>query len=293
MTTPALTFEPEYTASPDDTRIVISVDSQVLSAIQACNQYAAYSHIHHIAPESENKFSLEMGLIVHKMLQYHYENKYSENLSVRIPKAVAEGEQYMLAHTSITSTKVFTELTQAYVGYAHKYEIESFNILAVEERFSRILYQDSEVVIIYNGIIDLLTEGSQVGIVPYDHKTFGSYFKPHGMENQFQGYCWGVSNRTLVVNRIGVGSKLGTYERITLSYPQSVLEEWRINAAESILDHYQQALDKKFRKNFTSCGMYGKCKFKELCLSSPIGREVLIRSDYKEVPPWDPMTRDA
>ena len=277
----------------EDTRTILSVDSQVLSAIQACNQYAAYTHISHLAPEDENKLSLEMGLVIHEMLRFHYNNKYTLGRLERTEQAVKAGESYMLRETTIVSPKLWTELVQAYLGYVDTYEREAFDILAVEERFSKVLYSDDEVVILYNGIIDLLTRTENSGeATPYDHKTYGSWYKPHGMENQFQGYCWAVDHKTLVVNRIGLGKYLGKNERITVNYPTEVLEEWRVNAAETILDHWSQAKDNRFRKNFTSCGMYGGCRFKPLCRVAPYGRELLIRTDFKVVEAWDPMTRD-
>jgi len=276
-------------------KTVLSVDSQVISAIQSCNQYAAYAHIHHLEPADGNSLPLEKGLILHEMLKYHYEHLFDTSMTAAAKRqgAVEAGEQFMLKSTSITSSKIFTMLTEAFIGYATKYERESFDIISVEKIFVKELYQDDEVVILLTGIIDLLVNQTGYGLIPYDHKTFGSYFKPHGLENQFQGYCWATGQNSLIVNRIGLDKYLGQYERLTLYYPTSVLEEWRVNVIESVLEHYNQIQTKQFRKNYTSCGMYGRCKYRKLCSVTNVERQLIINSEFKEREPWDPLKRDG
>jgi hypothetical protein len=288
-------------------KVIISLDSQVLSSMQTCPTYYAYRHVLNMKPrkislaaiglptdqpKAERKSSsLALGLVAHDALKVHYEqiragNKPSDFLPLVLSRIESSGEENELTQ------KERQHIFQMYVEYVAKYENERFEVLAVEEFFQKLLYEDDNYIVYYTGITDLVV-GIQDLVMPYDHKTFSSYFKPHGLENQFQGYAWALGVSTICVNRIGLNAKLGTFERILFSYSPEQLEEWKTNVVLTIQDALVQQESGFYRKNYEACGNYGGCRYKRLCTADPNHRDYLIRNEYEEVEPWDPRTRDS
>jgi hypothetical protein len=277
-------------------KLVISIDSQVLAAIQTCNQQAKYRFIDSIEPYDYESDSLEIGLVMHEGLAEHYEKMHLVPANILRQHVVARMEAYAGAKTSMTGSQI-NAIVDIYGQYAAKYTADDWQVARdtnnnplVESTFAKTLYEDDEIHILYTGITDLVLK--QPYIVPVDHKTWGSYFKPALMSNQFHGYMWALNSRNLIINRIGVKGNTGKFERIVVSKPDEVIEEWKEDAIRDILRHLDQMHEGKFRRNREACGMYGGCRFIKLCSAQPSHRDYLIKTNYKMVPMWNPLNRD-
>jgi hypothetical protein len=44
-----------------------------------------------------------------------------------------------------------------------------------------------------------------------------------------------------------------------------------------------------FPPNFTACGNYGGCEFREVCSKSPQYREQFLKSNFEKRRPWNPL----
>jgi hypothetical protein len=86
--------------------------------------------------------------------------------------------------------------------------------------------------------------------------------------------------------------KPSKFERVPTHRTQDQLDEWIndlhywFNLAESYAeaDHWPM--------NDTACGMYGGCKFRDVCSKSPQVREVYLKSDFiklEEADRWNPL----
>jgi hypothetical protein len=73
---------------------------------------------------------------------------------------------------------------------------------------------------------------------------------------------------------------------------QDQLDEWVENLRYwfSLAETYAEA--NYWPMNDTACGMYGGCKFKEVCAKSPQVREIYLKSDFIKLAPedrWNPL----
>jgi len=288
----------ELVPDKDKAKLVISLDSQILSKIQTCGQQAAYAHINSIEPVDYTAEALEVGLLMHEMLAEYYRYKHAEPTNIVTAKALSRGEAFAATRPGITHP-MMNECADAFGQYVRKYINETWEVIRdtngnplVEQTFTKTLFEDEDIKILYIGITDLIVKASsdQQIMLPVDHKTFGSYYKAAILSNQFSGYIWATNAKNLIVNRVGVRSKLGNFERVVVSRTPAQTEEWKRNAIRSVLAHLDDMFTGDFRRNYEACTMYGGCRFARLCGADPSHRKYLIESEYKYVEPWDPIT---
>jgi hypothetical protein len=277
-------------------KLVISIDSQVLAGIQTCNQQAAYRFIDSIEPRDYSMESIQLGLVLHEAMAEHYSTFHKLPSNILRNNVATRMESYAAAKTMLSHSQV-NALIDIYRQYQAKYITEDWVVERdtndnplVESTFAKTLYEDAEIHILYTGITDLVLRKPYQ--VPVDHKSFGTYFKPAIMSNQFHGYMWALNSRNLIINRIGVKSKTGTFERIVVTKPLSLIEEWKNDAIRDILRHLDMMHEGNFRRNREACGMYGGCRFINLCSAEPSHRSYLIANNYQVVPVWNPLNRD-
>ena len=279
-------------------KLTIALDSQILAKIQTCGQLAKYSHIDSIEPVEYQGESLETGLLMHEMLAEYYRLKHKEPTNIVMAKSLARGESFAASRPQI-HRKMINDCADAFGQYVRKYQTESWEVVKdtngnplVEQTFTKTLFEDEDIRILYIGITDLIVkaaEGHSV-LLPVDHKTFGGYYKAAILSNQFSGYIWATNAKNLIVNRIGVRGKIGNFERIVVSRTPAQIDEWKRNAIRSILAHLDDMHSGDFRRNYEACTMYGGCRFARLCGADPSHRKYLIESEYKYVEPWDPIS---
>lgn len=280
-----------------ENKLIISLDSQVLSKIQTCNQQAAYRFINNIEPVEYDNSSLDIGLVIHEGLAEHYEQKgklpYDE---VRL-RAIARMEAYAPQKTELKTSDV-NGVIDAYNQYATKYQYETWTVLKdsnnnpiVEKTFAKKLYEDDTLIILYTGVTDLVINNGAI-ITPVDHKSWGSYYPVAVMSNQFHGYIWALGAKNLIVNRVGVRKNTGKFDRVVVNKHPELIEEWKRDAIEDTLNHLGQINRKWFRRNREACTMYGGCRYLKLCNAQSEHRKYLIQAEYKSVPEWSPMNRD-
>lgn len=289
---------PASLVNPEKSKLTIALDSQILAKIQTCGQYAAYAHIDSIEPVEYAGESLELGLLMHEMLAEYYRYKDTDPTNIVMAKALAKGESFAASRPQINA-KLINDCADAFGQYVRKYQAESWQVIRdsnnnplVEQTFTKTLYEDEDLRILYIGITDLLVrpaDGQSV-MLPVDHKTFSGYYKAAVLSNQFSGYMWATNAKNLIVNRIGVRGKLGNFERIVVSRTPAQIEEWKRNAIRSVLAHLDDMHTGDFRRNYEACTMYGGCRYARLCGADPTHRKYIIETEYKYVTPWDPIT---
>ncbi len=278
-------------------KLIISLDSQVLSKIQTCNQQAAYRFIDNIEPVDYDDSSLQIGLVIHEGLAEHYEQKHKTAYNLVRARSIARMEAYAPAKTELKTSEV-NAVIDAYNQYATKYQYETWEVLkdtnnnaVVEKTFAKKMYEDDSLIILYTGVTDLVINNGAI-ITPVDHKSWGSYYPVAVMSNQFNGYMWALKSKSLIVNRVGVRRNTGKFERIVVNKPLELLEEWKRDAIEDVLNHLGQINRAWFRRNREACTMYGGCRYLKLCNASSEHRKYLVQAEYKKVPEWSPLNRD-
>jgi hypothetical protein len=139
------------------------------------------------------------------------------------------------------------------------------------------------------------------GLYWMDQKTTGQvvspyYFDGFRLSNQFMGYTWAgqiVLHSPVkggIIDAAQIAVNFTRFERQPITFTDSNLEEWRDQALYHIRAAQAATRAKKFPQNFTSCGNYGGCPYRELCKRSPRVREKFIEGDFVErAQPWDPL----
>lgn len=178
---------------------------------------------------------------------------------------------------------------QQYVDF---YRNDHWIPLEVEIVKGEILYEDSEVRILWKAKLDLVSDTNQ-GIYPIDHKTMKQRRDTNSMNNQFIGQCLLMKTRNVIINKIGFQTSLKPEEkfiRVPISYSAARLIEWQ----SEILPYYAKLLlmyaeTGHFPPNFTNCeSKYGNCAFLKVCESDPSMREEEIKSLFMIGPDWNP-----
>jgi hypothetical protein len=258
--------------------------------------------------------ALEKGDLMHKMLEIYYSLSYNrvraesdtwklicEDLKTDALKLALElTKREEIIKFAIQVAPIFTAKMDLapdesdadiyqFQEYCNYYEYEAWNVLAVEEVASKILFDSPQVRIIYNGKMDIIAEKGTM-IAPWDHKTSSRRSESTSLSNQFIGYAYLLGLNNVVVNKIGFQKSLKPGERFTrdiLTIPGSRIAEWADNTIQWVFKLIDSIDEDNWPMNLTSCDKYSGCIFKKICESEPINRLYRIEKDYKIGDKWD------
>lgn len=190
-------------------------------------------------------------------------------------------------------------------AYCEFYSNDPWETLAVEEVGSKILFESESLKIIYSGKIDRLVRQGNI-TAPMDHKSSERRGSVSSMSNQFIGYCFLLGVNHIIIDKIGFQKTLKPaerFQRFILQIDQGRIDEWVVNSVNSILIHlmtatkdYADALKyfelyhsqgTKSQMNLTSCDKYSGCTYRNICESSPEGRNWIKERDFVVREKWD------
>jgi hypothetical protein len=192
------------------------------------------------------------------------------------------------------STADIAENILQYRQYALYYQQDGWAPIEVEQPFSKLLFESDKVRVIYEGIIDLVTQ-TPGGLAIADHKTSKMRKQPFLLSTQFMGYSWAMNIPHVVVNKIGFQKTLSPKERFNrfrMPYQKAHIEQWKRDAiyySHLLISWMDQGY---FPMNYTSCDKYGGCIFQPVCASIPEVREHKLAMLYRDEKPWSVHTRD-
>lgn len=292
---------------------IISLDSQILNAIQLCPKRTELGFIYDIQPQVKAE-PLEKGSLIHDMLEIYYallgkcarvdteiwadlmiaglfngyiEDYYGKSFADRVRFCIEAGH-YRASKTELEPEDAEVIIYQ-FKEYCEHYQHDSWHPLAVEEVGSKILFEDETTKIIYNFKIDMVAEQGSI-IAPFDHKTSSRRQAPNSLSNQFIGYCFGLDVNNIVINKIGFQKTLSRsdrFQRFILTIDQARIEEWKANStywAFEILKHQESNY---WPMNLTSCDKYSGCIYSHICEKTPESRQMTIDRDYRIGEKWD------
>ena len=305
-------------------RIVV-VDSQKLSSIQTCMKHYDLCHIQGYEPHVKPDF-FERGSLTHDGLMLYYRlkkirSKWQSDTTLSLLNEVSLDNDLLEMMKSSISLKDcchshqdivdicaismnclglktaldFTDIEnniKTFHQYTEHYENDGWdNILAVEEVGSFVLWQNDDLIIVYEMKIDLIISLQNMPILPVDHKTGNRRVDPNEMSNQFRGYCVGLKVNNLFQNQIGFQKTLKPvekFQRHLLSWNDDILNEWRDESAWWIR-HGLDLIDRGiFPHNLTSCDKYSGCIYRPVCKKEPLIRQLTLNAsfDHREEK-WD------
>ena len=281
---------------------IVALDSQVLNAIQSCETLADFSFIQNWRPNATPE-PFEKGDLGHIALKNYYSIKHlSQETGVAFDSLQVIRDSLALSRAKSTDMDLPAQeverILQITERYFHYYgDRDEFNIRAVERPFTRLLHEDDDTIIYYEGIIDLLYESKMTKLTVMDHKTKGKQYSHIERTNQFIGYSWAFDTNWVIVNGIGLQKDVSDekrYKRQILSITDGVKEQWKKQAVKSVKRFISHLEVGEIEMNISHCPAWGGCQFKDACNAAgdkSVQLSTLMRMFYKGAP-WSPYTRD-
>lgn len=181
---------------------------------------------------------LAKGTALHHLLADYYTGIKGGVLSFdeNVEQARMNFMGYQADINGIDSEDIPALLT-AFDEYTSHYRArDDFEIVAVEQKLSDIIYEDDEKIILYEGTIDLITDKDGL-IVPFDHKGEASKWKISGLNNQFLGYCFLSKQPRIIRNAVGYQKTKPVAEKMyrqMFSYSAATIEWWKVNTTRQV-----------------------------------------------------------
>lgn len=304
----------------------IIIDATMLSSLMACPCSFDFNHNHQLQLLTGKSNSLEVGSIVHKVLEVYYLNKIKGFSAAQcLAAGLTAGELYVrgcpicskykgedkppcghqvneyegIKNTPIDSDSRFVGWRDALntcEQYFEFYKNDYWVPLEVEVVKGKVLYEDDEISVLWKAKYDWIVDTNQ-GIFPSDHKTHKQRRDTLSLNNQFMGQCLLLDTRSVIINKIGFQKTLKPEEKFTrvlMSYSIDRLLEWQ----SEILPHYAYQLLAYheagfFPRDFTQCETkFGNCKYVPICESDPGMRVEVINMTYVKGNKWEPVSAE-
>lgn len=283
----------------------IILDASKIDLFETCPQRYNFRHNHNKSlPLIHKAKALDLGSLGHEGLAVYYkmlgeQKSYSERIDAATMKI---REMSCNPDESNSNPDEVEHLLQTIVeslDYWRAEDENSLEILAVEQPFAYVLFEDDSIRIIISGKIDLLVNFRGIGRnasyekLPIDHKTFSRESVLLRKSNQFINYCNAVESNYLVVNRIGLQKTKSAeerFKRLPLSYDPIYIADWKNNLIRMITQEYLSCVAENYwPEKPTSCNKFNRlCEYYNICDSSgQDSKDMKLENEYITVPAWD------
>lgn len=290
----------------------VVLDATVMTHLMECERLTEFQFIHNLVPINGKSNSLEIGSLLHKMLEAYY-----KNIRDGFPRAnavsygLAMGDDFILhgddgtglKNTGPENTKHkngsldrigYNYVKNTFQQYTDFYTNDSWIPIEVEKVKGEQIYEDDEIRLLWKAKFDLIVDTNN-GILSVDHKSMRQKRNTLSLNNQFMGQCILLKTRNVVINKIGFQQSLKPEEKFTrhvISYSASRLTEWLGIAA--YYGKYLVSLNETgyYPPRFSHCDKYFGCSFKDVCESDLNMREETIRQKFMKGDSWEISDED-
>lgn len=305
-------------------KIVIRLDTSQMMAFRNCPRYWYYSYREHLRSPYAKQRAADKGTLVHLMLQIFYTLKtaqpdvnpieHSTN-TVEIFKKLRIEKDFDKLYN--LEDKVFLHIIERFTQYAMRHYRNDMRILenngvpALEIGFSKVLYEDADVIFIVEGRLDYLCEYNGIEMWG-DHKTQDQSRILYPYKSQFLTYAWATGFDRALINYFGMQAKFDEkdankiFHRQAIYFPQWRIEAWE-NEMKSIFWEAKNFLDASkaleelgenaFPMKTNSCGGnmdYFPCIFSKICETESPELKAAIKQNYfaKRIP-WETWSLES
>lgn len=275
-------------------RTTLILDALTLNAFQFCMEKGNLGYLLNYTYKDVDSLppGIRKGLIMHEALakfnQARIEKKLFKECSLIGTKSIIKDPRLQTDFSLL--------LIQKFTEYCNYYRDDNIIPVAIEQGFSRVIYQDKHHLFIYEGRPDFIGYSRKdhlKKLFARDHKTESIRKDLLQFNNQFMGYCWYLKSLIFEVDYIGLQKSRepkDAFKRSILVYSPRQIREWRQNTIAwffRILECREQY--RNILKSLSSCNSkYGRCKFYDVCnASSPTKRERILTEKFTiREEPW-------
>lgn len=285
-----------------DAKKTIILTSSSANSVQNCPQRYDYEINQQLCLPNKG-VALEKGDLFHFFLENYYKGLLVNNTTLQyIDKKIPTHEIVNMAILKVREKSVNSHLesvdTEEVIQFAREYVQHYVNDgwtpIAVEEKFSVVIYEDDNFRIIAEGKVDLVANTAQQNInLVVDHKTGKRNVQPSKLSTQFQLYALALNYNNVMVNKINwVKDPSNRFHRYLLSYDKTLIEEFKQDLIYWAFEIIKHTESNYFPRNRTSCDKYSGCPFKLLCESIPDVRQLKIDQFYVKNESYHLFTED-
>jgi len=285
----------------------VVLDATVLTSLMSCERLTEFSYIQNLVPINGKGNSLEIGTLMHKMLETYYKTiRDGFPKSLAINNGLVMGDEYIikgedgtgLKNTYADNTKHkngsldkigYNYVKDTFQQYCEFRAADFWTPLEVETVKGEVIYEDDDIRLLWKAKLDLVVDTNQ-GIFSVDHKTMKQKRDTLSLNNQFMGQCILMKTRTIIINKIGFQTSLKAEDKFTrtpISYSASRLAEWLNIAAYYAKYLINLSESGYFPPRFSHCDKFFGCRFKHICEADVNMREEELRRTFMKGDAWE------
>ena len=108
------------------------------------------------------------------------------------------------------------------------------------------------------------------------------YFNQFAPNNQIYAYLWAAKNilgldvAGFIIDAVQTGVNFCRFNRAVFKVPSAIIDEWYGDAVHKLSMAEIYAEQNYYPADFTACGNYGGCKFREICNETPDHRHTVV-----------------
>lgn len=226
--------------------IEIILDASQLKVVEAC-PYKWYLDIILNLTTNRTNPALSTGSFYHEILKFYYSealrrkavpsNGLRDTLELAQYLAMGNNDSPYLERlgVKVIDSPAVRAAPKFHIDRLKTYLINNMaeddvsEIIAVEQGFSTLLYEDTERRYILEGMIDLITIEPKTKLTVTDHKTQSRFYDKYGYNHQALNYLSFTKAEYFRYNYIGLQDKQGknTFRRPIFKPRPGMLEQWK------------------------------------------------------------------
>jgi hypothetical protein len=295
------------------------IDNSSLEVFNSCARSAQFKLVNKKIPAGRRS-PLEFGKAAHNALELRYSAGGGQINDFMRQEVIAKGVRYLQVDSvpEPDDWRNADQMRNLLTQYLKTYEVEPFDILAVEKPFSLPLCeipidlpdpqtgkQVKTIRVYWTGKIDIVAENFRKSAFVLDHKTTSmlgaTFWKQFELSNQMMGYCWAATQiyerpvYSVMINVLGSRKPTKTGKGIELDrnsyhYRVDQIESWKVNTETLVADFLSHYFRSYFPMQTMWCvGKYGTCPYHDVC-SLPLPQQpTILNSGMYETDTWSPL----
>lgn len=284
-------------------KIRVVLDATIFNSFSSCEQHFNLRHNHNLVPISGMGRAIEMGSMMHDMLEEYYRaKKLGADRVTSLGKAIGVGnliikscEQCIKKICTIHKDNKFHGLQSTDIDEAHLvmqtmeqyhefWKNDSWTTIEVEHVVGKVIYEDDDLSVLWKAKVDWLIDNLE-GLFSTDHKTMSKREDVLDLDNQFIGQTIVTGQTKMFRNVVGFQKSLKPHEKFfreAVNYSKARQAEWILETASYAYDMANCVENKRYRHRLTSCRRrYGDCIFRHVCQGEPSDRQRLLNEQFK------------